>query len=146
MASQLPSAKDLGVVQVQPSLGVAQRRGDTGLESAAARGVEQAGNAFGEVSQYLLKAQDEQDRMAAEDALNKYRSDLLKRQYDEKEGWQSQLGEHATNPDNIKRHLDYLNTSRDQIGSTLSVRAKRYFQPQAEASRMHAEASFFGHV
>lgn len=146
MANRLPSAQDLGVVQVQPSLGIAQSRGDTGLEGAAAQGVKQAAGEFGEVSAYLLKAQDEQDRMAAEDALNKYRADLLKRQYDEKEGWQGQLGEAATNPENIKRHLEYLQKSRDQIGATLNTRAKRYFTPQAEASRMHSEAAFYGHV
>ena len=146
MAGRLPSAEDLGVVRVQPSLGTAAYRGETGLEGAAARGVQQAAGEFGEVSQYLLKAQDENDRMAAEDALNKYRADLLKRQYDEKDGWQNQLGDAATNSENMKRHTEYMQTSRDQIGATLSVRAKRYFNPQAEASRMHAEAQFFGHV
>lgn len=146
MASALPSAKDLGVVQVQPSLGVAQRRGATGYEDAVASGIDQAAGHFSGAAAYLDKAQDENDRMAAEDALNKYRSDLLKRQYDEREGWQTQLGQAATDANTIKGHLDYMQSSRDQIGGTLSQRAKKYFQPQAEASRMHSEASFYGHV
>lgn len=142
----LPSAKDLAPVSVQPSQAVSSYRGATGLEGSQARSMMQVSGQMGEISQYLIKAQDDHDRISAEDALNKYRADLLKRRFDEKEGWANKLGEHATNPELIKTQLDGMNTSREQIASTLSQGAKRYFNPQAEASRLHQEASFYGHV
>jgi len=146
MAATLPSADKLGIASVQPTLGTASYRGATGEEGTAARAIAGAGNEFGNTAQFLYKAQDEHDRMSAEDALNKVRADFIKQQFDEKDGWAGKLGEAATNPEFIKQKLESFQGSIDKIGSTLSPGAQRYFRPQADASRMHSEASFYGHV
>ena len=61
MAKALPSAQDLGVVSVQPTLGTASYKGATGGEDDAARGLYAAGGQFAAVGKHMEEAQEKFD-------------------------------------------------------------------------------------
>jgi hypothetical protein len=82
MASTLPSAKDLGVVEARPSLGIATYEGATGLEGAGARALGQAGTEIAQAGEYVQRMREEFARTQADAKHNEYQNKLLQLRQD----------------------------------------------------------------
>lgn len=147
MASALPTARELGVVGVQPSLGVAQRKGDTGLEGAGARGLSAAGDQFAQVGQILEKAQDEYDQTQAEDRYNQYQEKLNALALDPNTGWANAKGENALKPEFIKQQQDRFEEERKRFMDTLQTpNAKRRFDRLSASATLKHRAGVYEHA
>lgn len=146
MASTLPTARDLGVVQVQPNLGVVQRRGDTGLEGAAAKGLESAASGFGQAAAYLEKAQDEFDNLQAEDRFNQYQERLNQIALDPEKGWKMAKGENAIKPEFIRDYSEKFEEERKKFVDTLGTpNAKQRFNRLAQAATLKSRGDLYAH-
>ena len=146
MASPLPSARELGVVNVQPSLGVATRRGATGLEDEAAKGIASAAREFGAVTQHLERAQDEYDQTQAEDRYNQYQEKLNALALDPNTGWANAKGENALKPEFIQDQQNRFEEERKRIAETLkSPNAKKRFDRLSASVTLKHRSDVYKH-
>jgi len=146
MATALPTAKQLGAVQVAPSMGVATYRGETGHEGDVGRGMVATAGIMDRATDHLIKAQDEFDQIQAEDRYNKYQEKLNEIANDPNNGWRTAKGENAFKGDFQKRYTEQFETVRkEMMGSLDTENAKRRFGQLANAAAMRSRAQLYEH-
>lgn len=147
MAKALPSAQDLGIVSVQPSLGVASYKGATGGEDDAARGMLAAGGQFGQAAAHLEQAQEKFDELQAEDRFNQYQERLNQLANDPETGWKTAKGENALKPEFSRRYTEQFEEERKKIADGLeSPGAKQRFSRLAASAALRNRAALYEHA
>lgn len=147
MAKALPSAQDLGVVGVQPSLAVASYKGATGGEDDAARGLYAAGGQFGAAAAHMEQAQEKFDNLQAEDRFNQYQERLNQIALDPQTGWKNAKGENALKGDFNKRYADMFEDERKKLADTMeSPGAKQRFTQLSASAVMKHRAALYEHA
>jgi protein required for attachment to host cells len=146
MAKALPSAQDLGVVGVQPSLAVASYKGATGGEDDAARGMYAAGGQFGAASEHLYKAQEQFDTLQAEDRFNQYQERLNQIANDPQTGWKTAQGENTLKPEFNRKYAEQFEDERKKLADSLdSPGAKQRFSQLAASAALRHRAALYEH-
>lgn len=146
MPKALPSAQDLGVVGVQPSLAVASYKGATGGEDDAARGMYAAGGQFAAATAHIVEAQEKFDNLQAEDRFNQYQERLNQIALDPSTGWKNQKGEHALKGDFNKRYTEMFEDERKKLSETMeSPGAKQRFAQLSASAAMRSRAALYEH-
>jgi hypothetical protein len=146
MAKALPSAQDLGVVGVQPSLAVASYKGATGGEDDTARGLYAAGGQFAAVATHLEQAQEKFDELQAEDRFNQYQERLNQIANDPETGWKAAKGENALKPDFGRKYAERFEEERKRLVDGLeSPGAKQRFSRLAASAAMRNRAALYEH-
>lgn len=146
MAKALPSAQDLGVGSVQPSLAVASYKGATGGEDDAARGMYAAGGQFAAASEHIAQAQEKFDNLQAEDRFNQYQERLSQIALDPQTGWKNAKGEHALKGDFNKRYTEMFEDERKKLSETMeSPGAKQRFAQLSASAAMRSRAALYEH-
>lgn len=146
MASQLPTERDLGVVRVQPGLGVAQYRGATGEEGAPGRALVQAGGQFEAAAGHLIKAQEEFDALQAEDRYNQLQEKYNQIEHDENSGWRSAKGENAFKSGFVEKYSEQFEEERKRLVDTLDTpNGKRRFAQLSAAAATRERGKLYGH-
>ena len=146
MAKALPSAQDLGISAVQPSLAVASYKGATGGEDDAARGLYVAGNQFAAAGEHLQQAQDKFDELQSEDRFNQYQERLNQIANDPETGWKNAKGENALKPEFNRKYAEIFENERKKLADGLeSPGAKQRFSRLAASAALRNRAALYEH-
>jgi hypothetical protein len=146
MAKALPSAQDLGVVSVQPTLGTASYKGATGGEDDVARGLYAAGGQFASLGKHMEEAQEKFDNLQAEDRFNQYQEKLNQIALDPQTGWKNAKGEHAFAAGFNEKYTGQFEDERKKLTDGLdSVGAKRRFSQLSAPAAMRSRAALYEH-
>lgn len=145
--AKLPDFTALGERPVPVSRGnVTPFRPTSGLEGEAERGLAVAGNEFEKTANVLLKAKEEADTLAAEDAFNKLKQKQLDLTYG-KDGFLNLKGADAVNRDVPAQYGTQLVRASQELSQGLSNDYQRQlFAKRASTTQLQLQEQAFHHV
>jgi len=144
--AKLPDLTAQGSAAPQVPGGIAPGAGPTGLEAAPARLLQQTGQGFQEAGAFLARAQEEQDRLRAEDAFNELRAKQVDLEAGEK-GFGTLKGDQVVKAPVFQDYTKQFDSATSDIEKGLANENQRQlFRRRAAVSAMQFKGDLLKHI